>query len=267
MAKKETPQYPLDDVQVHIKLLAKQVTAQQPLRDQIEADYGLIRGDPTEVMAKVGGKWEVFTGNDPQTLTISYVRALADAKLHRWIEPLSTEEGKRKSKIRSMTEHLVDAVRWQSDQDAEALPSGKSTQDSEASVACEEGGVIALCVLWEEEQEDGTFKLCGDIRVESALNCYWIEDETGIPWVCFQREESKEAIKQKYGVVVAGDSSTPSTGEAGENLVIVNDVWTPEGEREFCGTEWLGEAKVHGDAEKGGLGYVGVTAEVDGRIR
>ncbi len=255
---KATPQYSLDDVQVHIKLLEKRKTAQQPLRDQIENDYGLISLVQADEMGLVNGRWEIFTGNDPLTLTTSYVRALADAKLHRWIEPLSTEEGKRKSKIRSMTEHLVDAVRWQSDQDAEALPSGKPTQDSEASVACEEGGVIALCVLWEEKQEDGTYKLCGDLRVESALNCYWIEDEGGIPWVCFQREESKEAIKQKYGIDVAGDSSTPSSVAAGENLVIVNDVWTAEGEREFCGTEWLGEVKVHGDAENGGLGYVPV---------
>ncbi len=227
----------LEDIAKQIKTIATCETRTLSLREQMELDYSLIRLDPF-LMPVTEGKWESYSSNSPGTLNDSYVRTLASAPLKLWIKPLSSEEGKRKSKARSMTEQLVGGAIWTSNRMRTTVPEEKDLQASLASDACERGGTAIRCFL-REKKDNGGMKLIPDIVVWDALNIRWIPGTDGLLWVCHIRYGSKAQLQNEYKGALTGD-------EDEQGRMLIYDVWDEDEWGIFCkngGGEWIAKEK------------------------
>ena len=206
------------------------LTRTQPLRDQLENDYGLWRNEKYEIPQQEG-KFESYTTNRSGAEGNRIMNTLAGGHLKLWI-PLPEDAGKKDRKAISKTEQFANGAIALGNELLEAVPESGSVLDglSFHSPIC--GGFGLRCYLWEED--DGT--LVPDIAVWHLLNLFWLSGAKGINWAGCQRWTSPEDVEELYQETIQPDKN---------GRVKIYDVWDSEqfGVIDPRTKQWIGKGR------------------------
>ncbi len=202
----------LGTVQEEIKKYTDQEKYTRDLRDRMDEEFALYRGDkelyeiPTDE-----GDWETIITNRAMVEVNRVIEDLSYAARKLWI-PVSDEDH-RSRKILSATELTANGIIHLADKILQDCPFGSEIQSLLAKYWVLRGISTKRFVL---REEDG--KIVPDVAVWDTRNVQWIEGRKRLIWVGNVRYASELQVKDEYkGWNGKVDSVT--------GLVKLHDVW------------------------------------------
>uniref|UniRef100_A0A6M3J533 Portal protein n=2 Tax=viral metagenome TaxID=1070528 RepID=A0A6M3J533_9ZZZZ len=228
---------PLLSAAEEIKKFETQQKFTQDLRDRMDEEYALYRGDEDVYNIPVEeGDWENVITNRAKVEVNRVIEDLSYAARKLYI-PVS-EEDKRDRRALSRTEQAAIGIIYLGDMLLQGSPFSSDLQSLLAKYWVLRGISVKRFLLREEED-----KLVPDIAVWDGRNAQWIEGKKKLIWVGNIRYASPEQVKDEY------EGWNGGVDDAARNLVKIYDIWDcstpgkPAQEGVIIGTEYVKEPK------------------------
>jgi hypothetical protein len=183
----------------------------QPLKDRMDADFKVARGDQFE-MPTSEGKWESVTWNRPKAEAWKMINILGTAELKLFIDVPSKASTSEKEKL-SIMESIVNGFLYSYELVNDGIQDQPALQTLMAFYRVVRGwGSYRLIIDTDDEGEPFL-----DLAVWDTRNAIWIPGRNGTLKVDYQRYISKESAEEEF---------EGFNGQVGlDGMVAVHDIW------------------------------------------